>query len=82
MAPLTDLVSEDGFKWHPVPEEALTLIKRLASKIPLLKPISYFSGEQIFLFTNICKLGAGVRENKNLHLKMLYKHPSIARNLP
>jgi hypothetical protein len=59
MIPLTDLISEEGFEWCPVYEEGLAQIKRLARKIPVLKPFSYTLGEQIFLFTNASKVGAG-----------------------
>jgi hypothetical protein len=58
-APLTDFISEDGFEWCPGHEEALAQIKRLASKTPVLRPISDSSGELIFLFTNLSKVGAG-----------------------
>jgi hypothetical protein len=57
MTPLTDLVSEDRFEWHPVNREVLAQIKRPASEIPVLRPISYTSGELIFLFTDASKVG-------------------------
>jgi hypothetical protein len=59
MAKLLDLISEDGFEWHPIHEEALVQIKRLAKEIPVLRPISYTSRELIFQFTNAFKVGAG-----------------------
>jgi hypothetical protein len=59
MALLTDLASEDGFKWHPVHEEALVQIKKLVSETLLLRGISYTSGEPIFLSIDPSKLGAG-----------------------
>jgi hypothetical protein len=59
MAPLTDLVSEDGFEWRPVYEEALAQIKWLISEMLVLRPISYTSGELIFLFIDASKVGGG-----------------------
>jgi hypothetical protein len=60
MVAMTDLISEDGFKWHPVHEELLAQSKRLGSETPVSRLISYTSGELIFLFTNAFKVGAGV----------------------
>jgi hypothetical protein len=40
----------------PVHEEVLVQIKGLASKTPILKPISYTSGKPIYLFTDISKV--------------------------
>jgi hypothetical protein len=60
MVPLTDLISEDGFEWHPVYEEALAQIKKLASETPVLRPINYSLGKPIFLFTDASKVGAVV----------------------
>jgi hypothetical protein len=59
MALLTDLISEDGFEWHPIYEDGLAEIKRLGSEISVLRPINYTSGEPIFLFTDSSKVGAG-----------------------
>jgi hypothetical protein len=59
MAPLTDLVSEDGFERCPVHEEALTQLTRLANEILVLRPISYTLGEPIYLCTDASKVGAG-----------------------
>jgi hypothetical protein len=60
MTLLTDLVFEDGFKWHLVYEEALVQVKKLANKILVLRSISYTSREPIFLFTDASKIGVGV----------------------
>jgi hypothetical protein len=57
MAPLTDLVSDDGFKWCLVYKEALAQMTKLASKPPVLRPITYTSGEPIFLCSNASKVG-------------------------
>jgi hypothetical protein len=59
MALLTDLLSEDGFQYCPVREEVLEQIKRLTSETPVLRPISHTLGEQIFLFTDVSKVGPG-----------------------
>jgi hypothetical protein len=58
MAPLPDLVSEDGFQWHSVHVEALAQVKKLAGETPVLRCISYTSWEPIFLFTDAFKVGA------------------------
>jgi hypothetical protein len=39
MAALADHIVENGLEWHPVHEEALAQIKRLASETPVLRPI-------------------------------------------
>jgi hypothetical protein len=59
MAPLTDLISEVRFEWHPVHKEVCVYIYRLASEILVLRPISYTLGELIFLFTVVFKVGVG-----------------------
>jgi hypothetical protein len=59
MVPLTDLIFANGFEWLLVYKEALVQIKRLVSKTPLWRPISYTLEESIFLFTNTFKVGAG-----------------------
>jgi hypothetical protein len=59
MALLTDCASENGFEWCPVHEEALGQVKKVASKTLVLRPMSYTSGEPIFLSTNASKVGAG-----------------------
>jgi hypothetical protein len=59
MALLTDLISKARFKWYPAYEDVLGQIERLASETPVLRPVSYNSGEPIFLFTNPSKVAAG-----------------------
>jgi hypothetical protein len=59
MTPLTDLVSEEKFEWHPVREEVLARIKKLPSERRVLRPLSYSIEESIFLFTDTSNVGAG-----------------------
>jgi hypothetical protein len=82
MVPLTDLVTENGFEWRPVHEEVLAQIKRLVSKMPVLRPISHTSRELIFLFTDTFKVGAGMSVGQGPIPETAILHHFTAKDLP
>jgi hypothetical protein len=58
-SPLSDLISQEVFEWHPIHEEAFKQVKRLAENTPILRPLDYESPDPIYLFTDASQVGAG-----------------------
>ena len=56
---LSDLLSQNEFKWRHLHEEAFQQVKHLAKNIPTIRPIDYQSRHPIYLFTDASIVGAG-----------------------